>query len=182
MAHDTDMPVRFGPHTVTSHSQVFHTTPLSYAIVNLRPLLPGHTLICPHRVVPHLSDLTEHEATDLIRTARRVQRTLKRVYKADAFNVAVQDGKAAGQSVPHVHWHVIPRLEGDMDSRGGGDRLYDMLDGEEGDVGAALRARAAARMKIDADRKDRSEEEMRAEAEMLRREMEKDQNGETEVD
>ena len=119
--------------------------------------------------------------SDLFLTVQRVSRTLKRVYGASALNVAVQDGAAAGQSVPHVHAHVIPRHEGDMDDRGGGDKIYEMLEGEEGDVGKAQREderdREGGRRKTvtpDADRKPRSAEVMREEAEWLAREMEKD--------
>ncbi|TKX26531.1 Bis(5'-nucleosyl)-tetraphosphatase [Elsinoe australis] len=166
--------VRFGSFTVTP--QVFHRTPHSFALVNLRPLLPGHILVCPHRPEPHLSSLTPAEISDLFLTVQTLQRTLKRVYNATAFNVAVQDGVAAGQSVPHVHCHVIPRRDGDMDDRGGGDAIYEAMEGEEGDVGKHLREaeERRKRFKVDAERKDRSEGEMREEAEMLAREIERD--------
>ena len=86
--------------------------------------------------------------------------------------MAVQDGAAAGQSVEHVHAHVIPRKSGDMDVKGGGDKMYEMLEGDEGDVGQALRERETPKFPApDVGRKDRSEEEMREEAEWLRRKM-----------
>jgi bis(5'-adenosyl)-triphosphatase len=97
--------------------------------VNLKPLLPGHVLVSPLEVRPHLSDLSAAEIADLFQTVTRVQRTLKRVYHADAFNVAVQDGEVAGQSVPHVHVHIIPRTKGDA---GGDDKVHEWLEGEEG--------------------------------------------------
>ena len=115
-----------------------------------------------------------------------MSRTLKRVYKADAFNVAVQDGVAAGQSVPHVHCHVIPRSKGDMDDRGGGDKIYELMEGQEGDVGQALRISEQSRgrdqrgsfPKPDGqDRAPRSAEEMKKEAEWLAGEMDKDAQG-----
>lgn len=131
-------------------------------------------LICPLRPAAQLHELTAEETQDLFATVRRVQRTLRRVHGADGFNVAVQDGRAAGQSVAHVHCHVIPRREGDMDARGGGDRLYEMLDGEEGNVGQGLESRKKG-FTPDAERKDRSNEEMKAEAEELAAEMERDE-------
>ncbi|KAF2145260.1 uncharacterized protein K452DRAFT_221656 [Aplosporella prunicola CBS 121167] len=174
----TTLPIHFGPHLITS--QIFHLTPLTYALVNLKPLLPGHVLICPRRVVPRLKNLTAAETSDLFLTVQRVSRMIERVYSASALNVAVQDGRAAGQSVPHVHCHVIPRSMGDMDARGGGDRVYEMLEGEEGDLGSALRAREGRGVaKPDAERVARSEEEMREEAEWLAAEMAKEE-GESE--
>lgn len=147
--------------------------------MNLKPLLPGHILVCPLRVKPHLSDLTKDEISDLFLTTTRIQRTLKRVYKADAFNVAVQDGEAAGQSVPHVHCHVIPRTHGDP---GGGDKVHEWLEGEEGNIGRhqqeadgpADHVRKAGEWAKDGDRKPRGKEEMEKEAAWLRQEMAKD--------
>ncbi|CAK4031331.1 related to diadenosine polyphosphate hydrolase and related s of the histidine triad (HIT) family [Lecanosticta acicola] len=170
--------VKFGPFNVTS--QVFHTTPHSFALVNLKPLLPGHILVSPLRSKPHLSDLTKDEISDLFLTVTRIQKTLKRVYKADAFNVAVQDGEAAGQSVPHVHCHVIPRTKGDP---GGDDKIHEWLEGEEGDVGRHQREaekegegkkRQVGEWTKDEERKPRSMEEMEKEARWLREEMAKD--------
>jgi bis(5'-adenosyl)-triphosphatase len=110
---------------------------------------------------------------------------LKRVYKATALNMAVQDGEAAGQSVPHVHAHLIPRKFADMDERGGGDRLYELLEGEEGDVGKHQRELGHAEgnegprrnkfPKVDEhQRKARSMEDMEKEARWLAEEMQKD--------
>nr|POE87707.1 glucose n-acetyltransferase 1 [Quercus suber]POF00915.1 glucose n-acetyltransferase 1 [Quercus suber] len=171
-------PIHFGKFNVTS--QVFHTTPLSFAVVNLKPLLPGHILVSPLRVRPRLSDLTREEISDLFLTVTRVQRTLRRVYKAEAFNVAVQDGEAAGQSVPHVHCHVIPRVKGDP---GEGDKVHEWLEGEEGNVGRHQQDAAAApagdgkkqkEWAKDEERKPRGMEEMVKEAQWLRDEMAQD--------
>ena len=100
---------------------------------------------------------------------------VERVYKATSLNVAVQDGPDAGQSVPHVHTHIIPRRNADLNNRGGGDAIYQMLEGEEGDVGKQMRRRDSARPKfpaVDNDgREPRSEEEMLKEAEWLAMEM-----------
>ena len=156
--------------------KVFHLTQHSFAVVNIKPLLPGHVLVCPLRVLPRLADLSRDEVSDLFNTVTRVQRTLSRVYKADAFNVAVQDGEAAGQSVPHVHCHVIPRTIGDP---GGGVKVHQWLEDEEGNVGGHQKEAETGQRKHgewakDEDRKPRSKEDMDAEAKWLRAEMEKD--------
>jgi len=125
---------------------------------------------------------------------QRVSRTIERVFKASALNIAIQDGGDAGQSVSHVHAHIIPRHGGDLDDRGGGDAIYGMMEGEEGDVGKHQREheelkrdkssmpkesgekRRGCFPAVDADekRRPRSGEEMEREAEWLRMEMEKD--------
>ncbi|KAE8350889.1 HIT-like domain-containing protein, partial [Aspergillus coremiiformis] len=156
--------------------QVFHITPLSFALVNLKPILPGHVLVSPRRVVPRVSDLTPSETTDLFLTVRRVGRMVERVYGASSLNIAVQDGVEAGQSVPHVHAHIIPRKKADLDARGGTDAVYDMLDGEEGDLRCHYWQRDVRRTRFPAvdneERRPRSLEEMEDEARMLAREME----------
>ncbi|KAF1813362.1 HIT domain-containing protein [Eremomyces bilateralis CBS 781.70] len=175
--------VYFGPFLVTP--QVFHLTPLSFALVNLKPLLPGHVLVSSTRRVPRLRDLTLREISDFWATVHRVSRTIERVYQADGMNVAVQDGAAAGQSVPHVHCHIIPRRLKDLDERGGSDRIYDMLDGEEGDLVAQLVERGRRERFTGPDNEERvarGEEEMNKEAEWLKEEMEKDAEPEQEVE
>ena len=99
---------------------------------------------------------------------------LERVYGAEALTVAVQDGRAAGQTVvEHVHAHVIPRKKGDMDGRGGNDAVYDLLERGKGGGGGGGGGEVAVKPDAEEeDRKARSEEEMNAEAEWLRGEME----------
>lgn len=131
-------------------------------------------------MVPRLSDLTPTEVTDLFLTVQRVSRTVERVFQATSLNIAIQDGADAGQSVPHVHAHIIPRHRGDLDSVGGNDKIYEMLEGEDGDLGRSLRERdGVARSRFpkpdaDEDRKPRSKEEMDKEAAWLAEEIEKD--------
>lgn len=112
---------------------------------------------------------------------------LERVYSADALNVAVQDGVEAGQSVNHVHVHIIPRRRGDCEV-GKGDEIYERMDGQEGNLGRVWeeycelqgwrgeRERSGKReFGVDEERRvNRSEEEMKVEAEMLRGEMERE--------
>lgn len=146
--------------------------------MNLKPLLPGHVLVSPRRVTARLSDLTHTEVTDLFLTVQRVGSMIERVYNGTSLNVAMQDGADAGQSVPHVHTHIIPRKKADLDDKGGSDAIHDMLEGEEGDVGKQLRQWSEGRPRFpkvaDEDRKPRSEEQMAEEAQRLAQEMKKE--------
>lgn len=123
-------------------------------------------------------------------TTQRVQKMLAKQYfpsfgkpEDGSFNIAIQDGEAAGQSVKHVHVHIIPRTEKD----GKGDAIYDELAGEEGNVGGLLWDEAVGERpapkgrfpKIeDSKRLPRTKEEMREEAETFRKGMEELERGE----
>lgn len=164
---------------LTKIIQVFYQTALSIAFVNLKPILPGHVLVSPRRVVPRIHDLTPAETSDMFQTVRRVGRMIERVYDASSLNVAVQDGVDAGQSVPHVHAHVIPRQRHDLATT---DTVYELLDGDEGDLrrafgiltenGTQERRRSRFPAVDDGERTPRGAEEMEEEAERLAREME----------
>jgi len=160
---------RFGPHAVDVR-HVFHSTQLSLAFVNLRPALPGHVLVVPRRVAPRLDDLSDAEAADLFLAARAVGRALTGHYRASALTVSVQDGLHAGQSVPHAHFHVIPRVPADLERN---DEIYDRLHGADAravppraGAGAAPAAgRGVAPDVVPSEqRRSRGEEEMAAEA------------------
>lgn len=165
-----DKTIKFGSFVV--NPQVFYATSHSFALVNLKPILPGHVLVSPQRVVPRVGDLSSAEVSDLFLTVQKVGRMIERVYGGSALNIAIQDGVAAGQSVPHVHAHIIPRKAADMDHAGGSDAIYDKLDGDEGDIGSHMRRQhSALKPDADVDRKPRSKEEMSAEADRLAAEM-----------
>ncbi|KAK3311820.1 HIT-like domain-containing protein [Apodospora peruviana] len=90
-----------------------HTTTYFFRIFD--PIVPGHVLVSPRRVVERFTQLTDAEAADLFVTAKRVARTLERVYSASGLTVPLQDGFGAGQSVPHVRIHLLPRHPADFD-------------------------------------------------------------------
>lgn len=84
------------------------------------PVSEGHTLVISKRHVGSLFELTEPEALDFFRLLGRAKQTLDGAYRPTGFNVGINDGRAAGQTVPHLHVHLIPRYTGDVpDPRGG---------------------------------------------------------------
>ena len=113
---------------------VFYATELSFAFTNLKPVVPGHVLISPFRVVRRLSHLSTREVEDLFTTARFVgDAVLKAHPHADSLTFTVQDGPSAGQTVGHVHVHVMPRWATDPfnSSRTGNDAVYAEIDRAE---------------------------------------------------
>jgi diadenosine tetraphosphate (Ap4A) HIT family hydrolase len=84
------------------------------------PVTEGHTLVVPKRHISSLFDLSEEEQAAIWRLVAQVRQKLLWEMKPDGFNVGVNDGQAAGQTVMHAHVHVIPRRAGDVaDPRGG---------------------------------------------------------------
>ena len=96
---------------------------LSVTLGSLNPLLPGHVVVAPRRPVARYGDLTAAEADDVAAAVRAAQRAAP---AADAFNVAIKDGAAAGQAVAHCHVHLVPRTRGDLPEN---DLVYGMIDG-----------------------------------------------------
>ncbi|ONH99591.1 hypothetical protein PRUPE_6G037600 [Prunus persica] len=119
----------FGPYKIDSR-EVFYSTHLSYALVNLRPVVP----------------------------AQKVGSRLETYHKASSLTLTIQDGPQAGQTVPHVHIHIIPRKGGDFKEN---DEIYDALDEKEKEL--------KQKLDLDKDRKDRSLDEMAQEAEEYRK-------------
>lgn len=139
----------FGPFPVGSSRQFLRTS-MSVAFVNLRPVVPGHVLVSPLRSVHRLADLSASEITDLFVTVQRVQKTVESHFNAKSSTVTIQDGPEAGQTVEHLHVHVVPRRKGDFARN---DEVYEKLN----------------RCDVDDGRQDRRFEEMESEAESLRR-------------
>jgi diadenosine tetraphosphate (Ap4A) HIT family hydrolase len=90
------------------------------AVLDAFPLTEGHTLVVPKRHVANLFDLTEEEHAAVWSLVAQVRAKLMAELKPDGFNIGLNDGEAAGQTVKHAHVHVIPRRKEDVaDPRGG---------------------------------------------------------------
>ncbi len=83
------------------------------AFLDANPLARGHTLVIPKEHYETLGDVPEDTAVGVFRALHRLAPAIEDAVDADASNVAFNNGAAAGQEVPHVHGHVIPRFEGD---------------------------------------------------------------------
>ena len=84
------------------------------------PVSPGHTLIIPKRHVGSFFDVTGDERKAMLALLDSAKLGLDAAFHPDGYNVGINDGAAAGQTVPHLHLHLIPRYAGDSeDARGG---------------------------------------------------------------
>ena len=86
---------------------------LAWAFPTNIPITFGHTLIVPRRCVAKYEDLTIDEKNAIEDLRLKIIASLQKSFQASGFNYAWNDGKLAGQSVPHFHLHVLPRKEGD---------------------------------------------------------------------
>ena len=84
------------------------------------PVSPGHTLVIPRRHIGSFFELSDAERTCMVELLARAKAELDLSFQPDGFNIGINDGAAAGQTVPHLHLHLIPRYRGDApDPRGG---------------------------------------------------------------
>lgn len=107
---------------VESEREIIASSALSLAFFDGFPVSPGHALIIPRRHVASFFDLTKEEKQDLLSLMDNVKRIIDERYNPDGYNIGVNVCEAAGQSVSHVHMHLIPRYKGDVPNPRGGVR------------------------------------------------------------
>lgn len=95
---------------------------LAYSARDTYPTSPGHTLVIPRRHVANFFDLTAEEVAACMHLIREEKRLIDKEFNPDGYNIGVNVGSAAGQSIFHVHIHIIPRYKGDVENPQGGVR------------------------------------------------------------
>lgn len=83
------------------------------AILDLYPINQGHVLVMPKRHVETLAELEQEELINLVVLLQRMVKAVDKALAPEGLNLMINQGKAAGQVVPHLHWHIIPRNTGD---------------------------------------------------------------------
>jgi diadenosine tetraphosphate (Ap4A) HIT family hydrolase len=86
------------------------------------PISPGHTLIIPRRHVGSFFQITAEERTCLLELLDQSKKMVDEEFNPDGYNIGINDGVSAGQTVPHLHIHLIPRYSGDREDPRGGVR------------------------------------------------------------
>jgi len=103
-------------------SRQLFSNDLAIAIADGFPVSRGHTLIIPKRHIVSLFDATAEERMALWELVEQARQHLQSKYSPDGFNIGINDGTAAGQTVMHLHIHLIPRYTGDVEDPRGGVR------------------------------------------------------------
>lgn len=102
------------------HSRVIAANATTLAIYDAYPVTEGHSLIIPKRHVSSFFATTSEERADMLQLVDSVKDILDNQFQPGSFNIGINDGPAAGQTVPHVHVHLIPRYSSETrDPRGG---------------------------------------------------------------
>ncbi|RDZ42923.1 HIT family protein [Haloferax sp. Atlit-19N] len=120
--------------------RIVHETEHSLAFLDANPLASGHTLVVPKEHHARLDEVPADAAADLFAAVNDLVPRVEAAVDADATNVGINNGPAAGQEVDHVHVHIVPRFEGD-----GGSPIHavagerpDLSDEELADIEAAI--------------------------------------------
>lgn len=98
------------------------------AIMDLYPVAKGHALVIPKTHCDPITDAPEDALSKTVITVQKVARAVIKGLGADGLNVAQANGKCAGQMIPHVHFHLIPRFDSDGDNRNWLPGEYTSLD------------------------------------------------------
>lgn len=142
---DPEAEYEFGQVKIKGRSLVMESHS-SYVSVNRKPVLPGHLLVIPKRAgAKRLRDLDRRETADLFALVQDAQKVAESQYGADSSTVSIQDGEAAGQTISHLHVHVLPRRPGDFERN---DDVYDKL--QEHDKGENIQWRSYEEMEEEA--------------------------------
>ena len=93
---------------------IVHRGVSAYVVMNLYPYNPGHLLVCANRHVADLTELTTEERHEITDISSHAMTTLRKVSKADGFNLGMNQGAISGAGVAaHIHQHIVPRWSGD---------------------------------------------------------------------
>lgn len=108
------------PFCSPSSGQLVAEHPLAVVVRDAFPLTPGHSLVIPRRHVASFFDCTAEERAAMMELLDAAKAVLDREHRPAGYNLGLNNGRVAGQTVMHVHLHLIPRYTGDaVDPRGG---------------------------------------------------------------
>lgn len=93
---------------------ILHRGDKAFIIMNAYPYTNGHLLVAPYRQVGDITALNDAELLEINQLVAKAVAWLKGAYNPDGFNIGVNMGRAAGAGIPqHIHWHIVPRWNGD---------------------------------------------------------------------
>src|SRR5262249_19369182 len=110
-------------HLIPGHNrEVLDANESFIAVFDHFPVNRGHILLVSKRHITSPFELTRQEGADLVDSLSSVKILLQKRFQPDGYNIGINTGQAAGQTIPHLHIHVIPRYQGDVKEPRGGIR------------------------------------------------------------
>jgi diadenosine tetraphosphate (Ap4A) HIT family hydrolase len=110
------------PFCTLPQERIIDSNELALVIRDGYPVSPGHTLVIPKRHIGSWFEITQAEQQALLDLLAKAKVVLETEFKPDGYNIGINDGPTAGQTVPHLHMHLIPRYKGDQEDPRGGVR------------------------------------------------------------
>ena len=102
------------------NKEKIHENEFAFAIYDGFPVSKGHSLVIPKRIVSSVFDLDDNEYNHIFLLLRDIKKILLEKFRPNGFNIGINNGTDAGQTIDHAHIHIIPRYKGDLkDPRGG---------------------------------------------------------------
>ena len=110
------------PFCMLSPERIIDSNEFGVTIRDGFPVTPGHTLVIPKRHIGSWFEISQGEQKSLMELLTKAQKVLEKGFAPDGYNIGINDGPTAGQTVPHLHMHLIPRYKGDQEDPRGGVR------------------------------------------------------------
>ena len=95
-----------------------------FCLYNIRPVFPGHCLVIPKDHLTGFVAISPEQANDFVGLTQLVVKALKSLYQTDSVEYLIQEGELAGQSIAHLHLHIMPRVLNDIPSQPQGDQEW----------------------------------------------------------
>ena len=110
------------PFCTLPQDRILDSNEMGFVIRDDFPISPGHTLIIPKRHVGSFFEISPEERDALLDLLDQAKKVIDAELSPNSFNIGINDGSAAGQTIPHLHIHLIPRFYGDQEDPRGGAR------------------------------------------------------------
>ena len=103
-------------------AEIIYEDDNALAVLDIHPRAPGHTVVLPKVHAENILDLPEDKIEGVFKAVKKVTELLEKALKPDGFITGINHGKVSGQSIEHLHIHIIPRWIGD-----GGGSVHDVV-------------------------------------------------------
>ena len=104
-------------------AEIVYENEVAIGLLDVHPKAPGHTMVIPKNHVATILNLPENETGPFFIAVKNATRMLQKALVPDGFNIGLNHGKDGGQTIDHLHVHIIPRYKGD-----GGTSMHGIVD------------------------------------------------------